>query len=397
MVTMLTIFFWASLAILFYCYIGYGIILFFITGLKGLLGGHKKINPVDEVIPVTLIVTAYNEEAILEEKIKNTLAINYPADKLRLIFITDGSADESVSLVKRYPSILLLHQQERRGKYAAIKRAMQSVTTPVVVFSDANTMLNPDCINKIASNYTRENIGGVAGEKKILRNKNVSAVGEAEGLYWKYESFMKKMDAALNTVTGAAGELFSIRTALFKELDNELILDDFVISMQICLQGYKIEYEPEAFATELPSASLAEEEKRKVRISAGAYQSIGYLKECLNIFKHPLLSFQYISRRLLRWIFCPVMLLFLLVSDILLVTYEPEVDFYKWALYAQAAFYLFAFIGWLIVLSGKRAGFLAIPFYFVFMNYCLVKGFIKFLKGKQSVLWEKSLRQAVQG
>lgn len=397
MVTLLTIFFWVSLVILFYCYIGYGIILFFITGLKGLLNPRKKINRVDEVIPVSLIVTAYNEGLILEEKIKNTLAINYPADKLQLIFITDGSADDSVNLVKQYPSIILLHQQERRGKYAAIKRAMQSVKTPVVVFSDANTMLNPDCIANIASHYASENTGGVAGEKKILRNKNVSAVGEAEGLYWQYESFMKKLDAAFYTVTGAAGELFSIRTSLFKELDDELILDDFVISMQICLQGYKIEYEPGAFATELPSASLLEEEKRKVRISAGAYQSVGYLKGCLNVFKHPLLSFQYISRRLLRWIFCPVMLLLLLVANILLVIYTPAVDFYKWVLYTQAAFYLFAFVGWAIVRSGKKAGFFAIPFYFVFMNYCLVKGFVKFLKGKQSVLWEKSLRQVVQG
>ena len=397
MVTLLTIFFWVSLVILFYCYIGYGIILFFITGLKRLLNPRKKINRVDEVIPVSLIVTAYNEGLILEEKIKNTLAINYPADKLQLIFITDGSADDSVNLVKQYPSIILLHQQERRGKYAAIKRAMQSVKTPVVVFSDANTMLNPDCIANIASHYASENTGGVAGEKKILRNKNVSAVGEAEGLYWQYESFMKKLDAAFYTVTGAAGELFSIRTSLFKELDDELILDDFVISMQICLQGYKIEYEPGAFATELPSASLLEEEKRKVRISAGAYQSVGYLKGCLNVFKHPLLSFQYISRRLLRWIFCPVMLLLLLVANILLVIYTPAVDFYKWVLYTQAAFYLFAFVGWAIVRSGKKAGFFAIPFYFVFMNYCLVKGFVKFLKGKQSVLWEKSLRQVVQG
>ena len=397
MVTLLTIFFWVSLVILFYCYIGYGIILFFITGLKRLLNPRKKINRVDEVIPVSLIVTAYNEGLILEEKIKNTLAINYPADKLQLIFITDGSADDSVNLVKQYPSIILLHQQERRGKYAAIKRAMQSVKTPVVVFSDANTMLNPDCITNIASHYASENTGGVAGEKKILRNKNVSAVGEAEGLYWQYESFMKKLDAAFYTVTGAAGELFSIRTSLFKELDDELILDDFVISMQICLQGYKIEYEPGAFATELPSASLLEEEKRKVRISAGAYQSVGYLKGCLNVFKHPLLSFQYISRRLLRWIFCPVMLLLLLVANILLVIYTPAVDFYKWVLYTQAAFYLFAFVGWAIVRSGKKAGFFAIPFYFVFMNYCLVKGFVKFLKGKQSVLWEKSLRQVVQG
>jgi len=272
---------------------------------------------------------------------------------------------------------------------------MQQVQTPVVIFSDANTMLNSDSISKITAHYADQKVGGVAGEKKIMRNKNMSAVGEAEGLYWKYESFMKKLDAKFNTVTGAAGELFSIRTGLFKELDDDLILDDFVISMQICLQGFRIEYEPGAFATELPSASLAEEQKRKVRISAGAYQSVGYLKDCLNIFKYPLLSFQYISRRLLRWIFCPFMLLVLLSANIVIAGYSPAAGFYSWMLYIQVTFYLFAVTGWLVVRTGKRAGLFTIPFYFVFMNYCLVKGFVKFVKGKQSVLWEKSLRQTV--
>jgi cellulose synthase/poly-beta-1,6-N-acetylglucosamine synthase-like glycosyltransferase len=347
-----------------------------------------------DLLPVTLIVTSFNEGKILEKKISNTLAINYPETKLSLIFITDGSTDDSIQLVQQHASIKLLHQPIRQGKYAAIKRAMLQVETPIVVFSDANTMLNSDCIKKLVVHYADKKTGGVAGEKKIIRSKNVSAVGEAEGLYWQYESLMKKLDASLNTVTGAAGELFSIRTELFRELSDELILDDFVISMQICLQGYKIEYEPEAFATELPSASLAEEEKRKVRISAGAYQSIGYLKECLNIFKHPLLSFQYISRRLLRWTLCPVMLVVFLASTIFIVTGRSYAGFYYLMLYAQIVFYVFAIAGWILVRSGNRAGILVIPFYFVFMNYCLVKGFIKFVKGKESVLWEKSLRQS---
>jgi poly-beta-1,6-N-acetyl-D-glucosamine synthase len=382
---------------LFYCYIGYGLLAFIIICCKRiLLPGRKKNTYSSDVIPVTIIVTAYNEEKLLNQKIENTLAINYPPDKLHLIFITDGSSDNSEKIVKQHASILSMHQPERKGKFAAVKRAMQQVKTPVVVFSDANTMLNSDCIMKIATHYYYDTTGGVAGEKKIIRNNNVSAVGQAEGLYWLYESFMKKLDASLNTVTGAAGELFSIRTALFKELDDELILDDFVTSMQICLQGYKIEYEPKAFATEMPSASLAEEEKRKVRISAGAYQSIGYLKECLNIFKHPLLSFQYISRRLLRWTFCPVMLLVLLISNLLIVVDHNSTKFFSLMFYGQIAFYLSAFTGWILVRSGKGAGFFTIPFYFVFMNYCLVKGFIKFLKGKQTVLWEKSLRQPMK-
>jgi len=273
---------------------------------------------------------------------------------------------------------------------------MQMVQTPVVIFSDANAMLNKECIRRMVMHYQDKRVGGVAGEKKIIRNKRSSIIGEAEGLYWQYESFLKKQDAGFYSVAGAAGELFSIRTALFKSVDDDLILDDFITSMHICLQGYKIAYEPAAYATELPSKSLAEEEKRKIRIAAGAYQSIGYLINCLNVFKYPLLGFQYISRRLLRWVFCPPLLFILLFSNIFIVSNETGHVFYTLFLYSQLCFYAFAVSGWLLVNAGKKAGLFTIPFYFVFMNYCLAKGYIRFIKGRQTVLWEKSLRQAME-
>lgn len=390
--TILSYFFWFSLGMLFYCYAGYGILVFLLNNIRVLFVKNKTLSPA-EWPALTLIISAFNEEVILEQKIINTLALDYPPDKLRILVVTDGSIDSSPEIVRRFPAIQLLHDPERKGKYAAIKRAMRMVTTPVVVFSDANCMLNSECLKKITAHYSKPEVGAVAGEKKILRNIYASAVGEAEGIYWQYESFLKRMDAELYTVTGASGELFSLRTALFRELDQDVILDDFVISMQVCLQGYRIEYEPDAFATESPSASLAEEEKRKVRISSGAFQSLGYLKGCLNFFRHPLLSFQFISRRLLRWVLCPLALIALLVSNIAIVSSRGD-QLYTTFLLLQAIFYLFAFFGWRYIRAGKRAGLFTIPFYFVFMNYCLVKGCIRFVKGKQSVLWEKSLRQA---
>jgi len=390
----LLLIFWISLGVLFYCYIGYGILLFLYNNIRVLLVKERK--PVaDEWPSLTLVIAAYNEEAIIENKIRNTLALDYPAEKMQVLFVTDGSADASVEHIKKYPGIQLLHQPHRRGKYAAIKRAMKYVQSPFVVFSDANTMLNTECLKKMMVHYQDNKIGAVAGEKKILRNNYESVVGEAEGIYWQYESFMKKMDAEFNTIVGAAGELFSIRTDLFREMGDDVILDDFIISMQVCLQGYKVEYEPDAFATESPSASLQEEEKRKARISAGAYQSIGLLKECLNIIRHPLLSFQFISRRLLRWVFCPLALILLLASNIFLVA-EYSNSLFSGLLLAQTVFYAFALFGWIFVKSGKRAGLFTIPFYFVFMNYCLVKGFFRFVLGRQTVLWEKSMRQAVE-
>ena len=144
-----------------------------------------------------------------------------------------------------------------------------------------------------------------------------------------------------------------------------------------------------------PLIPLTEEEKRKVRISAGAYQSIGYLKKALNFFKHPLFSFQYIFRRLFRWILCPLLIIVLLITNVLIVAADLGNDFYSWFLLVQIIFYLLALIGWLFVRRGKSAGILNIPFYFVFMNYCLLKGFFVFMRGRQTVLWEKSIRESV--
>jgi len=391
--SLVEILFWLSVAILVYCYVGYGILLFLLNQLKLIFLPSRK--PLDfDLLPVTLIVTAYNEEGILLQKIKNTLQIDYPSDHFKIIFIIDGSSDGSENIIRQYDSITLLSQPRREGKLAAIRRAMRFVQTPVVVFSDANSMLNPGCMRAIVSHYSNEKVGGVAGEKKILNNHS-SLVGQAEGFYWKYESFMKQQDANFNTVVGAAGELFSIRTELFYSLEDHLILDDFIISMQVCLNGFKIEYEPLAYAIEAPSISLADEEKRKIRIAAGAYQSIYYSKQCLNIIKYPLLSIQYFSRRLLRWIACPALIMLVLLTNLWLVAHQQGAIFNSFLL-AQGIFYLLVVAGRIFVAAGWRMGILNIPFYFIFMNLCLVKGFLNYIQGRQTVLWEKSMREAIE-
>jgi biofilm PGA synthesis N-glycosyltransferase PgaC len=385
--------FWFSIAVLFYCYIGYGLLLFIRNRVKNTFASFERTTTF-ELPPVTLVVAAYNEEAILPQKIKNCAEIDYPPHLFNLIFVTDGSTDYSKDLIRQHDSITLLHQPERNGKLAALKRAMQYVTAPIVVFSDANSMLNPGCIRAMVRHFANEKVGGVAGEKKVLKT-NRSLIGEAEGLYWKYESFMKQQDADFNTVVGAVGELFSIRTELFHPFDEDLILEDFIFSIHICLSGYKIEYEPNAFASEAPSLTLADEEKRRVRIAAGAYQAVNYLKQHLNVFKYPRLGIQYFSGRLLRWIVCPILIILVLITNIGLVINHQDHIFY-YLLLAQGTFYLFALTGWIFTGVGRRMGVLAIPFYFVFMNLCLVKGFFNYVRGRQTILWERSMREAFE-
>lgn len=394
----IAIVFWVCLSVMFFCYIGYGLLLLLYNSLKKT--GRSRTGSVEsgemDWPPVTMVIAAYNEAPVLTEKLENILALDYPREKLQIIFVTDGSTDGSERILAKIQGIEVSHEGKREGKLAAINRIMRNVQTPYVVFSDANSILNKEAIKKIILCYHDPLVGGVAGEKKIARSQHRSAIGEAEGLYWQYESFMKKLDADFSTVVGAAGELFSIRTDLFEPPDQAFILDDFIISMQICLKGYRIEYEPEAFAIEFPSASLQEEAKRKMRISAGAYQTIGYLKDCLNILKFPRLSFQFVSRRLIRWVFCPLMLMVSLVANIILAIHEPGHGFYTGFLAFQLFFYAMAVLGWIQGSSGRSMGILGVPFYFLFMNYCLVRGFIRFIKKDQTVLWEKSLREVTR-
>lgn len=387
------IIFWISLSLLFYCYFGYGLLVYAFNALSA---RRKKNIPVarPSSLSVTMIVAAYNEAATLESKVLNALAIDHPADRFNIIFVTDGSTDESKQILAKYPRIQHLHQATREGKTAAINRAMEYVSSDIVVFSDANAMLNEQCINNMIRHYADPRTGGVAGEKKIFVGNDRSAVGAGEGLYWRYESWLKTLDAQFNTVVGAAGELFSIRTHLYRPLDPNIILDDFMISMHVCLQDYRIAYEPNAFATEFPSLSLIDEAKRKIRISAGAYQCIWHLRPLLNPFRRPQLSFQFFSRRLLRWVVCPVMLFVLFFSNLFLL--NEGALFYQWFFGAQLIFYFMALPGWLLAFYGKSPGIFTIPFYFVFMNYCLLRGFTRFMSGKHTVLWEKSARQHPQ-
>lgn len=386
------IIFWISVFILLYSYLFYGCIVWIIVRIQNLFSPSKKTVDHSFLPGVTLLIAAYNEGDYIRKKIENCLQLDYPPGKLSILFITDGSNDHSNDIIGEYPQVQLLHQPERRGKVAAINRAMQFVKTPFVIFCDANTDLNPECIREIVKHYQFPDVGGVAGEKIIKESGDESSAGAGEGLYWKYESILKKLDSEFYSVVGAAGELFSVRTELFFEVPENVLLDDFIISLKIAQIGYRIKYEPKAFAIEAPSFNIKEEQKRKVRIGAGGFQSIVMLKSLLNIFKYPKLSFQYISHRVLRWAVCPFLLPIILGLNIIIYTQTKE-SVYGMLLVSQIIFYLAAAIGYLQALDNKRSRLFYVPFYFVFMNVCLYFGLARFLKKKQSVLWEKAVRK----
>ncbi len=392
MIKMVQAAFFASAFFLFYNYLGYGMLLWALVKLRRKPVAAPAATGAAAEPAVTLVVAAYNEADFIAQKAENTLQLDYPADKLSLLFVTDGSTDGTPDILRQYPRITVLHQEERRGKTAAINRAMQQVGTPIVIFCDANTFLNKDAIRALVKHYADDTVGAVAGEKRVLPQPGHDQAAGTEGIYWKYESYLKKLDAAFYSVVGAAGELFSVRTALFRPVEPEVILDDFVISLRVNLQGYRVAYSPDAYAMESPSDSLREEHKRKVRISAGGFQAIVLLRSLLNIFRYPVLSFQYISHRVLRWTLSPLSLPVLLLSNAWLAYYTDH-PFYPLFLLMQVAAYLAALVG--LFLAGRRVKIklFYVPFYFLFMNVAVYEGFFRYIAGRQSAAWEKSKRK----
>ena len=323
---------------------------------------------------------------------KYILDLDYPKDKINYIFITDGSTDATPLIVAKYPEIKGMHIDIRSGKIAAVHRAMLEVSSEIVVFTDANTLVNKAALLKICRHYKDQNVGAIAGEKRVHIEDSSDATA-GEGFYWKYESKLKQWDSELYSVVGAAGELFSIRTNLYEPVDSDTILDDFMISMHIALKGFKIVYEPEAYALEKASSNTREELKRKIRIAAGGVQSTIRLKKLLLPFKNPILSFQYISHRILRWVITPYLMILAFFINIYLVNQLGFVSVYGLMMLLQVGIYTSAILGWILEKREMKVKIFFIPYYFCLMNYAVIVGMIRYLFKEQSVLWEKAKRR----
>lgn len=394
----LTIVFFSLIFLVFYSYLGYGILLYLLVKVKSFFTNPSlKVQSDNDLPSVVFIVAAYNEEAYIEAKIKNCLNFDYPANKIEYWFVTDGSNDRTPPLVDQYPTlpgqtVKLFHSPERRGKIAAVERVMAFVKAPVTIFTDANTDVNPQAIRNIVRHYADPKVGAVAGEKRIALGKADDASGAGEGIYWKYESLLKKWDSQLYSTVGAAGELFSIRTEQYRHVQQDTLIEDFVMTMGIAMRGYKIAYEPAAYAVETSSASIAEELKRKIRIAAGALQAVWRLRSLLNPFKFGLLSFQYVSHRVLRWTLAPLALPLIFLLNILLASNGSWL--FGAFLACQIAFYFFALLGYIFERKKLKIKAFFVPYYFCVMNYAMYRGFFRLIAGKQSVVWEKSKRAA---
>lgn len=395
MVITLKIIFWLCLALVIYTYVGYGAVLYIILKIKNIFFRRETtpILPLDpQLLPdVTLMICAYNEADVIEEKMQNIRALNYPQDKLCVMWVTDGSSDNSNEMLQAYPEVKLVYSPERKGKAAAMQHGLQENKAEYVIFTDANTMLNADAIREIVRQFMKKNVSCVSGEKRVAARHAGQATAEGEGVYWKYESMLKRWDSELYSAMGAAGELFAVRMSHYLPAPSNALLDDFMMSMLILKDGHRIAYTSEAYATEYGSASTAEESKRKRRIAAGGLQSIWWLRSMMNPFAYPKVAFQYISHRVLRWSITPLALFALFPLNLLLLFASGSL-IYQLLFLLQLFFYLSALTGHILKVSGRRNKLLYIPCYFLFMNLNVFLGMGYLMSHKDSGTWEKARR-----
>jgi cellulose synthase/poly-beta-1,6-N-acetylglucosamine synthase-like glycosyltransferase len=379
MTLLFTLVFWISVGTLLYTFGGYAVLM---TLLARWRNHPVRVAPITP--SVSLIIPAYNEQAVIAEKLGNTFALDYPRELLEIIVVTDGSDDRTPEIVRAYAArgVRLLHQPERRGKIAAMNRAVPYASGEVLVFSDANAMIEPQAIRALVANFADPQVACVGGVKRIRVSASVQARGESA--YWRYEAYLKKLDSQVNTAIGAIGELFAIRRELYRPLAEDLIIEDFVMTMELVAQGWRVVYEPTAATWEDASPSLRGEWRRRSRNAAGGFKAMGRLKEMMNPLRS-FAAFQFFSHKVLRWL-APFFMLGAFFANLGLL-HSP---IYRVLFTLQVIFYALALLRWVMQIVNIHLWLLQVPFYFCFANATSLGGFYKFITGTQPATWVKA-------
>jgi biofilm PGA synthesis N-glycosyltransferase PgaC len=368
--------FWVSVATVFYAYLGYPLLLAALTR-------RAPLSPDNDDLPtVDVLIAAYNEAGCILEKLHNTLALDYPTERLSITVVADGSTDATPELVRglREKRVHLIYQPEREGKGAALTRALPYLNGEVVLFTDANCLLSPDTARLVVRHFADSRVGGVSGAKRI-RTRGLDPVGE--GIYWRYESWVKELDGRFGSVMGAPGEIWAARREAYEAPPADIVLEDFYASMDIVARGWRVAYEPAALSFEESSPSLSAEFERRSRNAAGGFQAVRRLQQVWR--SGPRTVFQYVSHRILRWVVVPPMLALLPLWTLFLL---PR-PFFSVCLALEAAFAVAALLGWAGSARRQSAGWLAPPFGVALLNASALAGALRYLRGQTTVLWRR--------
>lgn len=367
------------LFLILYVYFGYPLLLLILSKLRP----GPLVRKADIIPNVSLIIAAYNEEKVIAHKIENSLALNYPQKNLETIIASDGSTDGTNEIVSTFSDqgVKLVALNHNQGKSAAQNRAVEESHGDIILFTDANVVFPHDAVKKVVRNFADESVGCVVG-KVIYLNEEETSVGEGEGLYWRYELFLRAMESKLGNYAAGSGPIMAIRREVFQTLDPD-VGEDFVLPMQTAMSGYRVIYEPEATSEEILFQNTpASMFRSKVRVISKDLRGLFLCRSILNPFRYPLYAWGLISHKLLRWL-VPYFLIALFALNLLLLGRV----FYNFALALQIAFYTLAAIGYLRQRKAKPTQILGIPFSFCLVNLAALVGVARFAMGKKAGRW----------
>jgi cellulose synthase/poly-beta-1,6-N-acetylglucosamine synthase-like glycosyltransferase len=382
--------FWASLFLIGHAYFFYPIILFIAYAFSQVLRDWRYLNgrrnrrtstlTLEQLPSVTLIVPAYNEQASLPKKILNSHQIDYPAEKLQIVFVSDGSIDRTNEILSSLedPKIEVVLLPKREGKSKALNVAVAKAHHDILVFSDASTLFAPDAVKNLTRHFFNPKVGIVCG---ALEFERTSESRQTEGIYWGYECMLRLMEARLGATLTASGALLALRRTAFRPLAPETMIEDFVIPMNARNLGFSVVYDPEARATEIAASSVAGEFTRRVRLAVGSFRALkGFLTTSLDGFT----SIAFVSHKLLRWVL-PFLLIALLVSNAFLL----DKSLYRAFFLGQLSFLLWACVGFVFRHRMRRARYALVGYFLLAMNLAFLVGFFRFLTGREEGVWQR--------
>ena len=381
------IIFFSAFLLLFYTYWGYPLVIYLWTKYFPDPITKSPITP-----SVTLFISAYNEEEVISKKIENCLNIDYPQDLLKIVIASDGSNDRTVEIARKYehPCLEIIDFSERSGKIGVVNKVVPSLSGEIIVFSDANTMFMTDSIKNLIRNFADPKVGAVSAD--VILESGQTSFGRGESFYYRYERFIQEKESQIDSIIGADGGMYAIRRQLFIPPENDTIIDDFVISMNVAISGYRLVYEGEAKGYEGNTNTYYEEFLRKSRVIAGAYQ-VMKTGQGVPRLSQAKLFFCFFSHKLLRWL-TPVLLVLLFVSNLRLVL-AGFTNGYLILLIAELIFLFLAIIGFTV--KHRISNYIFnVPFYFCLENIAALFGIYKGLFDKQTVKWKTFKRSVTE-
>src|SRR6266498_3475939 len=388
--------FWLCVFFIGYVYVGYPLILAVLARLR------RKPTKYPEITPqVSILIAAYNEQEVIASKLENTLSLDYPMNCMQIVVAVDGSDDHTAEIVETYAvrGVELSYDAPRRGKTAAINRALPRLQHEIVIFSDANNLYEPDALLELVKPFSDPKVGAVTGSKNIMDDSDAHT--KADGLYWRYESSIKKNETRLGSCTGVTGEILAIRRSLYQPPPNHVINDDFFIGMSVLCKGYRLVYAPDAHSYERSSLTEKDEAMRRSRIVAGRYQAM-LMSGNLLPWRYPGLVWQIVSHKFMRPL-VPLMMIVAFIATLAACIWKTPSTSLAW-LYLASPYNIIFLIAELLICvlalfgsSLKDKGYLGkilyLPTFLVNSNLAAILGLYSFFTGKQTSLWRRARRR----